>query len=99
MQDLGSKLSVARKADVIGREDVGKRVGNVIVIKVRAAVQRGLEADALLLCFAGLGRNLSSSSSDLVSANKTTRGIENTFLSFLFCLYFLQHTGFLNNTK
>lgn len=55
---FGGKLSVARKADVIGREDVGKRVGNVIVIKVRAAVQRGLEADALLLCFAGLWRNL-----------------------------------------
>lgn len=72
---FGGKLSVARKADVIGWEDVGKRVGNVIVIKVRAAVQRRLEAvdaDALLLCFAGLWRNLSSSSSsDLVSANKT----------------------------
>lgn len=64
---FGGKLSVARKADVIGREDVGKRVGNVIVIKVRAAVRRGLEAvdaDTILLCFAGLWRNLSSSSSD-----------------------------------
>lgn len=89
---------MARKADVIGQEDVGKRVGNVIVIKVRAAVQRRLEAvdaDALLLCFAGLWGNLSassSSSSDLVSANKR-----------LFChLYFvfsLRHTDFLNNMK
>lgn len=30
-----------------------------------------VDADALLLCFAGLWRNLSSSSSDLVSASKT----------------------------
>lgn len=36
---FGGKLSVARKADVIGREDVGKRVGNVMVIKVGAAVR------------------------------------------------------------